>query len=79
LPEFVEYLPKASDFGDMCYKNSLHGCNLLNKKKNKALDGGRQESNLARKFAMYCCQQLADMPLKSIAAHFNLSHPGSVS
>jgi len=40
---------------------------------------GRQESNLPRKFAMYCCQQLADMPLKSIAAHFNLGHPGSVS
>ncbi len=40
---------------------------------------GRQEGNQARKFAMYCCQQLSDMPLKAIAAYFNLSHSGSVS
>tara|TARA_R110002073_G_scaffold216600_1_gene376782 strand:+ start:414 stop:1394 length:981 start_codon:yes stop_codon:yes gene_type:complete len=40
---------------------------------------GRQNANLPRKFAMYCCQQLGDMPLKTIAAMFELKHEGSVS
>lgn len=40
---------------------------------------GRQTANLPRKFAMYCCQQLGDMSLKSIADMFGLKHEGSVS
>ena len=40
---------------------------------------GRPSSNLPRKFAMYCCQQLGDVPLKEIARVFGLTHEGSVS
>lgn len=40
---------------------------------------GRQQSNLARKVAMYCCQQMGDHSLKEIAWHFSLSHEGGVS
>lgn len=40
---------------------------------------GRRVSNMPRKFAMYCCQQLADVPLKDIARVFGLTHEGSVS
>ena len=40
---------------------------------------GRPAANLPRKFAMYCCQQLGDVPLKEIARVFGLTHDGSVS
>jgi len=40
---------------------------------------GRQMSNTPRQVAMYCSQQLGDHSLRSIAEHFSLSHPGSVS
>ncbi len=39
----------------------------------------RPSSNLPRKFAMYCCQQLGDVPLQEIARVFGLTHVGSVS
>jgi len=39
----------------------------------------RRVRNDARKLAMYCCQQLGDIPLKEIAKGFGLSHAGSVS
>jgi len=41
--------------------------------------GDRRERNDARKLAMYCCQQIGDIPLKEIAKGFGLSHAGSVS
>ncbi|MDA0738074.1 MAG: hypothetical protein O3A59_03875 [Nitrospirae bacterium] len=40
---------------------------------------GRPASNVPRKFAMYCCQQLGDMRLQDIARTFGLTHEGSVS
>lgn len=40
---------------------------------------GRQQANLPRQMAMYCCQQLGDMSLIDIANYFGLSHAGSVS
>ena len=40
---------------------------------------GRQPANLPRKFAIYACQQYADMPLKDIASTFSLKQAGSVS
>ena len=40
---------------------------------------GPQKGNEARKIAMYLCQEMADVKLKDIAEHFNLSHIGSVS
>lgn len=40
---------------------------------------GRQLANLPRQMAIYCCQQLGDQSLKSLAAYFHLTHPGSVS
>ncbi|NKB81902.1 MAG: hypothetical protein GKS05_08460 [Nitrospirales bacterium] len=40
---------------------------------------GRQQANLPRKVAIYCCQQYGDMPLKAIASLFELTHAGSVS
>ena len=35
--------------------------------------------NDARKIAMYCCQQIGDIPLRKIASDFSLNHVGSVS
>ena len=32
-----------------------------------------------RKLALYCCQQIGDIPLKDIAKTFALNHVGSVS
>ena len=40
---------------------------------------GRQQANLPRKVAMYCCQHYGDLPLKAIASLFGLTHAGSVS
>lgn len=40
---------------------------------------GRPAANLPRKFAIYCCQQLGDAPLKEIARVFGFTHDGSVS
>jgi chromosomal replication initiation ATPase DnaA len=40
---------------------------------------GPQTENLARKIAMYLCQELAAAKLREIADYFNLSHVGSVS
>lgn len=40
---------------------------------------GRQQLNVPRQVAMYCCQQFGDMPLKAIAEYFGLDHVGSVS
>ena len=39
----------------------------------------RSVGNDVRKLAMYCCQQIGDLPLKKIASDFNLNHVGSVS
>ena len=39
----------------------------------------RRVGNDARKLAMYCCQQIGDMPLREIASGFNINHVGSVS
>lgn len=40
---------------------------------------GRPESNLARKMAIYCSQQLGDHSLKEIARYISLTNAGSVS
>lgn len=40
---------------------------------------GRQQSNLPRKVAIYCCQRYGDMSLKQIADYFGLSAASSVS
>ncbi|MBX2810001.1 MAG: transposase [Cellvibrionaceae bacterium] len=40
---------------------------------------GRQQANFPRKLAIYVCQQYGDLPLKSIAELFGLTHTGSVS
>lgn len=39
---------------------------------------GRQNDNLPRKLAMYCCQQFGDIPQKEITSLFNLRHDHSV-
>lgn len=40
---------------------------------------GRQIANEPRKVAIYCCQNYADLSLKSIAKEFGLNHAGSES
>ena len=45
----------------------------------RAVIKGPKKGNDARKIAMYLCQELANVKLKDIAEHFNLSHVGSVS
>ncbi len=40
---------------------------------------GRQQANFPRKLAIYCCQQLGDLPLKKLATIFNMQHEGSLS
>ncbi len=40
---------------------------------------GRQDSNVARQVAIYCCQYLGDQSLRQIAENFGFSHVGSVS
>ncbi len=40
---------------------------------------GRQRANLPRKVAIYCCQQLGDMPLKTLVDIFGYSRVSSLS
>ncbi len=40
---------------------------------------GRQRVNLPRKVAIYCCQQLGDMPLKTLVDMFGYSRVSSLS
>ncbi len=40
---------------------------------------GRQRANLPRKVAIYCCQQLGDMPLKTLVDMFVYSRVSSLS
>ena len=43
------------------------------------LNQDRRVGNDARILAIYCCQQIGDIPLTKIASDFSLHHVGSVS
>ena len=40
---------------------------------------GKRQFNMARKVAIYCCQEVGGMTREEIARYFSLSHPGSAS
>ncbi len=74
VADLVEHRPEMDEIIEIV--SSVFGVTVEDIKQKKR---GRQQKNLPRQVAIYCCQRLSGGSQKEVAAKFSLTHRGSVS